>query len=504
MRYNAKSNSISHYFLTTKSNQEMNNIKKGFLTLLIALVGGFIALWAYTRYFNDPQIVTVQQDQSMRYASLPTTYSGELPDLTLAAESSIHSVVHIKVTQKGRYSSSGNFFDYFFGEGYHSQQMPLRQGAGSGVILSPDGFIVTNNHVIDQADEISVVLNDKREFKAKLIGTDPSTDLAVLKIDASGLPVLKFSNSDNLKLGEWVLAVGNPFNLTSTVTAGIVSAKSRDIGINPDQMRIESFIQTDAAVNPGNSGGALVNTRGDLVGINTAIASQTGSYSGYSFAIPSNIVQKVVADLKEHGEVQRALLNVQIGDVTAKVAEDHGLDKIEGVFIGKVQEGGAAELAGIKDNDVIISIDGITVNSTAELQEQISKHRPGDKVTVVVKRDNKKKPFNVTLRNKHGDTEIVKGDNPDNIFGSKFVAVNDRDKQELGIRFGVKITELGNGKFKDAGIKKGFIITQVNKNPISEVNDLLRIIKNARGGILVEGIYPDGEVAYYVFGIDAK
>ena len=482
----------------------MNNIKKGFFTLLIALVGGFIALWAYTRYFNDPQIVTVQQDQSMRYASLPTTYSGELPDLTFAAENSIHSVVHIKVTQKGSYSSSGNLFNYFFGEGYHSQQMPLRQGAGSGVILSSDGFIVTNNHVIDQADEISVVLNDKREFKAKLIGTDPSTDLAVLKIDASGLPVLKFSNSDNLKLGEWVLAVGNPFNLTSTVTAGIVSAKSRDIGINPDQMRIESFIQTDAAVNPGNSGGALVNTRGDLVGINTAIASQTGSYSGYSFAIPSNIVQKVVADLKEHGEVQRALLNVQIGDVTAKVAEDYGLDKIEGVFIGKVQEGGAAELAGIKDNDVIISVDGIPVNSTAELQEQISKHRPGDKVTVVVKRDNKKKPFNVTLRNKHGDTEIVKDDNPDNIFGSKFVAVNDRDKQELGIRYGVKITELGNGKFKDAGIKKGFIITQVNKNPISEVNDLLRIIKNARGGILVEGIYPDGEVAYYVFGIDTK
>ena len=505
VRYNSKLNRKCQYFLTTKSKQAMNNFKKGFFTLLIALVGGFIALWAYTRYFNDPQIVTVQQDQSMRYASLPTSYSGELPDLTFAAENSIHSVVHIKVTQKGsRYSGPNNFFDYFFGEGYHSQQMPLRQGAGSGVILSPDGFIVTNNHVIDQADEISVVLNDKREFKAKLIGTDSSTDLAVLKIDASGLPVIKFSNSDNLKLGEWVLAVGNPFNLTSTVTAGIVSAKSRDIGINPDQMRIESFIQTDAAVNPGNSGGALVNTRGDLVGINTAIASQTGSYSGYSFAIPSNIVEKVVADLREHGEVQRALLNVQIGDVTAKVAEDYGLDKIEGVFIGKVQEGGAAELAGIKDNDVIISIDGIAVNSTAELHEQISKHRPGDKITVVVKRDNKKKPFNVTLRNKHGDTEIVKGDAPGNIFGSKFVAVNDREKQELGIRYGVKITELGNGKFKNAGIKKGFIITQVNKSPISEVNDLLRIIKNARGGILVEGIYPDGEVAYYVFGVDSK
>jgi len=484
----------------------MNNFKKGLITLLVALVGGFVALWAYTRYFDDPKIVNVQQDQALRYASLPTSNSVGLPDLTFAAESSIHSVVHIKVTQKGRYSSGPNdIFDFFFGDrGYQSPQAPMRQGAGSGVIITPNGFIVTNNHVIDGADEINVVLNDKREFKAKLIGTDPSTDLALIKIDATSLPVLAFSNSDNLKLGEWVLAVGNPFNLTSTVTAGIVSAKSRDIGINPDQLRIEAFIQTDAAVNPGNSGGALVNTRGELVGINTAIASQTGSYSGYSFAIPANIVQKVVADLKEHGEVQRALLNVNIATVDAETAKKYNLDKIEGVFIGAVQPGGAAEIAGIKDNDVIISVDGVAVNSTAELQEQISKHRPGDKVTVVVKRDNKKKPFNVTLRNKHGDTEIVKGENPDDIFGAKFVEVTDRDKNELGIRYGVKISELSDGKFKDAGIKKGFIITQVNKNAVSEVNELKRIIKNSRGGILVEGIYPNGEVAYYVFGVDAR
>jgi S1-C subfamily serine protease len=269
-------------------------------------------------------------------------------------------------------------------------------------------------------------------------------------------------------------------------------------------MRIESFIQTDAAVNPGNSGGALVNTRGELVGINTAIASQTGSYSGYSFAIPSNIVQKVVSDLREYGDVQRALLNVNIGDINAEVAKKYNLDKIEGVFVGRVLPGGAAEKAGIQDNDVIISVDNVNVNSTAELQEQIGKHRPGDKVTVVIKRDNKKKPFNVTLRNKHGDTEIVKGDDSDEIFGSKFVAVSDRDKDELGIRYGIKITELGNGKFKDAGIKKGFIITQVNKNAVSEVDDFKRIIKNSRGGILVEGIYSSGEVAYYVFGIDSK
>ena len=484
----------------------MKNFKKGLFTLLVALIGGFVALWTFTHYFNNPKIVTVQQDQSMRYASLPTTYSGDLPDLTFAAGNSVHAVVHIKVTQKGSSYGSNNILDWFFGNGGpQSQQAPIRQGAGSGVIISPDGFLVTNNHVIDDADEINVILNDKREFKAKLIGTDPSTDVALLKIEATGLPALKFSNSDNLKLGEWVLAVGNPFNLTSTVTAGIVSAKSRDIGINPDQMRIESFIQTDAAVNPGNSGGALVNTHGELVGINTAIATLTGSYSGLSFAIPSNIVQKVVSDLKEYGEAQRALLNVEIHDIDAKFSQENNLDKIEGVFIGKVQPGGAADLAGIKDKDVIVSVDGVEVNSSSELQEQISKHRPGDKVTVVIKRDNKKKPFNVTLRNKHGDTEIVKGDdNPSDIFGAKFVAVSDRDKEKLGIRYGVKITELDNGKFKDAGIKEGFIITQVNKSAVSEVNELKGIIRNSRGGILVEGIYPNGEIAYYVFGTNLK
>lgn len=483
----------------------MKNFKKGLFTLLVALVGGFVALWAYTRYFEEPKIVTVQQGQSMRYASLPATDSGELPDLTFAAENSVHAVVHIMVTQKGGYYAQNPLIDWFFGDrGGNRQEMPVRQGFGSGVIISADGTIVTNNHVIDEADEIKVILNDKREFTAKLIGTDPQTDVAVLKIDAKDLPFLRFGNSDDLKLGQWVLAVGNPFNLTSTVTAGIISAKGRNIGINQSLSGIEAFIQTDAAVNPGNSGGALVNTRGELIGINTAIASQTGTYSGYSFAIPVGIVKKVVSDILQYGDVQRALLGVEIGDVNAKIAHDNHLDKIEGVFIGKVQSGGSADLAGIKDNDVIISVDGMDVNSPAELQEQINKHRPGDKVSMVIKRDNKKKPFNVTLRNKHGDTEIVKGGDNDDIFGAKFVALSDRDKEELGISTGVKITELGNGKFKDAGIKKGFIITQVNKNAVSEVDELTRIIKKSRGGILVEGMYPNGEVAYYVFGTDAK
>jgi len=483
----------------------MINLKKGLFTFLVALTGGFIALLVYTKYFNEPRNITVQQDQAMHYASLPVSDSSELPDLTFAAENSVHAVVHIMVTQTGNYNSQNPLLDWFFGDrGANQQQAPIRQGFGSGVIISADGTIVTNNHVIDGADNIKVILNDKHEFVAKLVGSDPQTDIAVLKIDAKDLPFLSFGNSDNLKLGQWVLAVGNPFNLTSTVTAGIVSAKSRDIGINPDQMRIESFIQTDAAVNPGNSGGALVNTHGELIGINTAIASQTGSYSGYSFAIPSNIVQKVVSDLKEYGDVQRALLNVRIGTVDAETAKKYNLDKIEGVFIGEVQHGGAAESAGLKTNDVIISVDNVNVNSTSELQEQISKHRPGDKISVVIKRDNKKKPFNVTLRNKHGDMEIVKGDTPDDIFGAKFVEVSDRNKEKLGIKYGVEIAELGDGKFRDAGIKKGFIITQVNKSAVSEVNELKRIIKNSRGGILVEGIYPNGEIAYYVFSVETK
>ncbi|HAH26290.1 MAG TPA: deoxyribonuclease HsdR [Prolixibacteraceae bacterium] len=482
----------------------MNNLKRGSYTLLVVLIGSFMTLWVYTRYFDHPRYIPVQQEQSMKYAKLPTPNSGELPDLTYAAASTVHGVVHITVTQKGQYSSN-NIFDWFFGDSTtQPQQMPIRQGIGSGVILTSDGLIVTNNHVIEDADEISVVLNDKREFKAKLVGTDPSTDIALIKISSSDLPVIKFGNSDDLKLGEWVLAVGNPFNLTSTVTAGIVSAKGRDIGINPDQMRIESFIQTDAAVNPGNSGGALVNIRGELVGINTAIASQTGSYSGYSFAIPSNIVQKVVGDIKEYGDVQRAMLNVEIGEVDAAVAQKYNLDKIEGVYVKTAQKGGAADLAGMKDNDVIISIDGMPVNSTAELQEQISKHRPKDKVTVMVKRDHKMEPFNVTLRNMNGNMEIVKGSSPDDIFGAKFAAISNREKDELGIRSGVKVTGIGEGKFKEAGIKEGFVITQVNKYPISEVNELTHIIKNSRGGILVEGMYPNGEEAYYVLGINSK
>lgn len=480
----------------------MKKISKYTFTFLLVMAGSFTAVWTYSTFFDEPEVITVTEQQPVKYANLPAGSKAEMPDLTFAAESSVHAVVHI-ATQSyrgGGWSSGNPFFDEFFGlrEDQEPQLRPM--GFGSGVIISEDGFIVTNNHVVELAEKIKVILNDNNEYEARLIGTDPSTDIALLKIDGGNFPYLTYGNSDELKLGEWVLAVGNPFNLTSTVTAGIVSARARNLEIINDRFSIESFIQTDAAVNPGNSGGALVNQRGNLVGINTAIASKTGSYAGYSFAVPVTIVKKVVEDLKEFGEVQRALLGVTIGAVNAEIAEETNLGKIEGVYIGTVTENGAAREAGIRDGDVIISVDGTAVNSPAQLQEKVSQYRPGDDVKVVVKRNGDKKQFNVTLRNKHGDTQIVR-DNV-TVLGAEFEEVGSSESRNLDIEFGIKVIKLNNGKLKDAGLEEGFIITNVNKKPIYEVNDFKREIGNARGGILVEGIYPNGELAYFVFGVE--
>ena len=478
----------------------MKNFRKVSLTIASALLSAFVALWAYTRFFDEPEYVTIEQNQALKYANLPSAPQGEAPDLTYAAESTVHAVVHVKV--KAEVETAYNpFYEWFYGDRYQRQEPRIREGAGSGVILSADGYIVTNNHVIDNSDEITVVLNDKRELDAKLIGADPNTDIALLKVEESDLPHLKFGNSDALKLGEWVLAVGNPFNLTSTVTAGIVSAKSRNIGINRASMSIEAFIQTDAAVNPGNSGGALVNMNGELVGINTAIASRTGSYSGYSFAVPSSIVEKIVSDLKEFGQVQRALLGVSIADVNAKIAEEYGIDKIEGVFIVGVNENSAAKEAGIESEDVVISIDGVKLNSTAELQELIGQKRPGDKVKVLVKRDNKPKQFEVTLRNMHGDTEIITADD-NKYLGAEFKEITDKQKYRLQISHGIQISDLNKGKLDDAGLKEGFIIVYANSEKVEKLADFKQIIKKAKERILVEGIYPNGEPAYYVFSVE--
>lgn len=478
----------------------MKKLGKISTTFLLVIAGAFVAVFAYNKLFDKPQVVTITEEPAMRYASLPANSEQQLPDLTFAAEKSVHAVVHIATqsVRTGQWSSGNPFIDEFFG--FRNQQPQVREGSGSGVILSSDGYIVTNNHVVEDAQKIKVILNDRREFEARLMGTDPSTDLALLKVDVDDLPYLTYGNSENLQLGEWVLAVGNPFTIGTTVTAGIISAQTRNIGINRDTYSIESFIQTDAAVNPGNSGGALVNQQGNLVGINTAIASRTGSYVGYSFAIPVSIVKKVVEDLKEYGEVQRALLGVNISDVNAESAEEFGLDKIEGIHVRAVTENGAAKEAGIKTDDVIINIDGEKVSSTAELQEKVSQYRPGDDVKVVVIRDNEKKQFTVTLRNKHGDTQIVR----DNItvLGAEFETVDDNVKRELDINNGIIIKDLNKGKLKNAGLNEGFIITNVNKKPIYDVNDFKREIGNARGGVLVEGVYPNGESAYYVFGLD--
>lgn len=480
--------------------EAMKNLKRISVTFTLIVAGAFVAVWAYSTFFVQPKIITITETQPVRLASYATDGKSILPDLTFAAENSIHSVVHITTQSvRGGGMSSGNpSLDELFGM-RRNQQPQIVQGSGSGVIISADGFIVTNNHVVERAQKIKVILNDKREFDAQIIGTDSSTDIALIKIEAEDLPFLAYGDSNELRLGEWVLAVGNPFNLTSTVTAGIVSAMARNLGIiNDDQMAIESFIQTDAAVNPGNSGGALVNQQGELIGINAALASRNGSFVGYSFAIPVTIVKKVVSDLKEFGEVQRALLGVNINDVTAEVATELKLKNIEGVHVKGVPENGAAKQVGIKENDVIISVAGVKVRNSAELQEKVSQFRPGDDVNLVVLRNGEEKQFTLTLLNKNGDTQVVRDQT--SYLGADFETVNNSEKSALNIENGIKVRKLNSGKLKEIGLKENFIITSVNKRPIFDINDFKREVGNAKGGILVEGIYPNGETAYFAFG----
>jgi Do/DeqQ family serine protease len=478
----------------------MKKLQNILASAIFAIVGALIALFVYTTYIEKPKIVTISEPKhEALYTARPSAPQGT--DLTYAADNSVKGVVHIQTQyeQKG-YTSINPFFDFFFGEPYQQREPQMQQASGSGVIISPDGYIVTNNHVVEKSDNIHIILHDNREFDAELIGTDPSTDIALLKIDATDLHPIPWGNSDKVKLGEWVLAVGNPFNLNSTVTAGIVSAKARNIRIINNKLPIESFIQTDAAVNPGNSGGALVNTNGELIGINTAIASRTGSYSGYSFAVPSSIVRKVIDDLKEYGQVQRALLGVSITNMNAELAESLNQDIIEGVYVNEVVPDGAAAEAGIEPADVILEVNTIKVNSVSQLQEQISRYRPGDKVQIKVKRKQKEKEFTTTLQNTKGGTGIVK--NELNLLGAEFVEADENLKNKLNIANGLLVNELEDGKLKNAGIRKGFVITHVNKRPINSVSDMKEILKISKGGILVEGKYKNGEEAYYVFSIE--
>ena len=414
-------------------------------------------------------------------------------DLTYAAENAVNSVVYIKVTINSKVQTIQyrdpfeDFFGDFFGRGGGGNQerkiqTPKRTGAGSGVILSADGYIVTNNHVVQDADELTVKLNDNREFKARIIGLDKTTDLALIKIEADGLQPIKVANSDDLKLGEWVLAIGNPFSLTSTVTAGIVSAKARSLGATPGS--IESFIQTDAAINPGNSGGALVNARGELVGINAMLYSQTGSYSGYGFAIPTSIMNKVVDDLKKYGTVQRALLGISGTDVSTYIdaekekGNEVDLGTVNGIYVNEVTPEGAAAAAGLKEGDVITAIDGKTIEKFGQLQEMLVNHSPGDKVKVTYLRDRKKREAQVTLRNVQGTTTAVQNLDTE-AMGAALRPLNDKEKQQLSLPYGLLVTAIRDGKLKEAGLTKGLIIMKVNDREMRTTDDFEEAVKAA-------------------------
>jgi serine protease Do len=452
------------------------------------------------------------------YAKFEHASNAMETDFTVAAELSIHAVVHVKtktplkMNQLDQMNGFPNdpFFQYFFGapkQQNRPKEMPMQEASGSGVIISNDGYIVTNNHVVDGASDIEVTLNDNRTFKAKVIGADPNTDIALIKIDTKDLPVIVFGNSDSLKVGEWVLAVGNPFNLTSTVTAGIVSAKGRNINIINSQLPLESFIQTDAAVNPGNSGGALVNTHGELIGITTAIASQTGSYAGYAFAVPVSIVQKVVSDIRKFGVVQRAVLGIKIRNITDSIANAKNLKTMEGVYVYNVMQQSAAKNAGIKAGDIINNVNGVNVKSTSELQEQIARYRPGDKITISVVRDNKEQKLDVELKNQQGSFGVVTPQSSEEILGGTFKELSDKTKQQLGVDYGVEVKSLSKGKLTDQGIKPGFIILKINNQPITNASDVQEAYNAAVNNgdpekvMLIAGLYPNGKITYFAINL---
>ena len=486
----------------------------GFLKVFgIGILGGTLPLATFV-VLNQPTDKLSDRviDGNRYYNAQPVGYNlaGTSVDFTEASANTINSVVHVTTKVVQTTFQRDPFQEFFYGPGAGGREFKqFGAGAGSGVIISSEGYIVTNNHVIKDASEIEVTFNDNSKYTAKIIGADPSTDIAVLKIEGSGFQPIPLGNSDDLKIGEWVLAVGNPFNLTSTVTAGIVSAKARNINLlgdrtNNDAVPIESFIQTDAAVNPGNSGGALVNTRGELVGINTAIASQTGSYSGYSFAVPVNLVEKVMRDLIDYGIVQRGYLGVQIADITQEIKEKNSLTNLKGVFLAKVIEDGSADKAGLKDGDVILKIGNKDVNSVASLQEEIGKRRPGDKVSLTIrKKDGEEIVKELVLRNKEGETTLMTKEEIKKNFalGATFTELTAKEKKELNIAYGVKIIAIGTGKLKSLGLKEGTIITKVNNEPVETVEQLTVKLNGISRGILLEVMSESGKRDFVGFGL---
>lgn len=424
------------------------------------------------------------------------------PDFTFAAETGVKAVVHVKVIKRGQpMQGPQSLLDFFFGYG-DSPQMRPQMGAGSGVIISPDGYIITATHVIDGAEEVVVTLDDKRQYDGKVVGKDPATDIALLKIEATGLPYMKYGNSDDLRLGQWVLAIGNPYDLRSTITAGIVSAKGRSLPSHREEFKIEAFIQTDAAVNPGNSGGALVNVKGELVGINTAIATRTGSYDGYSFAVPSNMARKVVEDIQKYGIVQRAMLGISMQDVTGDLAKEKNIKEIKGVYIHEVIKNGAAEKAGVKTGDILIRIEDVVVNTGTAVQEQINSYSPGDKIKLTLLREGKQMTVTATLQSRSGDIQLITeaDGNASHFLGASLRVADKALREKLKIRSGIEVVSLEDGKIRRAGIKKGFVITHINQKPVTSVQQLAQMVQMAERGVLIEGKYPDGSVYYYALG----
>lgn len=486
---------------------------------IILLSSGVAGFTAYKMLQGKQQPVAFdhlfqQNPNNLRLAAFVAN-NGQPVDLTQAAEASVHAVVHIRSTQLGRTETvrtAPDLFDWFFGDPRGQQrevQTQPRVGFGSGVIISKDGYIVTNNHVVEGADELTVKLNDEREFKGRIIGTDEATDLALLKIEGDDFPTIPVGDSDALKVGEWVLAVGNPFSLSSTVTAGIVSAKARSLtatAANGQAATIQSFIQTDAAINQGNSGGALVNAKGELVGINAMLYSPTGSYSGYGFAIPTSIMKNVVSDLKQYGTVQRALLGIKGNDLTTDLqmsdavieqikskAEELGVK--EGILVAEVIEGGSA--AGIlQANDVITKVDGVKVHKFVDLQEILAKHRPGDKIKLTIVRNKKEKEVTITLKNSQGNTKVVKSKGME-ILGAAFKPISSELMKQLNLGYGLEVTGVGAGKMKDAGIRTGFIIQKVNGQVMRTVEDLEDALKAATNSpdqvLFITGVFPSGK-----------
>ncbi len=489
--------------------------KRFFASMIAAaLLGGSITLGSYRLLTSRPVTVLYEPSvtqQPIHLASLtaPTNHASE-PNFVHAAQIATPAVVHIKAKYEAKVMQTprantpfDQFFREFFGEGFDSgpgeYKSQPQHATGSGVIIAADGYIVTNNHVIEGADQIEVTLDDNRKYSAQLVGQDSNTDLALLKIQEKGLPYLPFGNSDTLQVGEWILAVGNPFNLTSTVTKGIVSAKARTIDIlqNKSQMRIEAFIQTDAAVNRGNSGGALVNLKGELVGINTAIATNTGNFAGYSFAIPASIVEKITNDLKKYGAVQRAMLGISIRNVDADLAEKEGLKKLSGVYIADISKNGAAAEAGIQAGDVIVAINNNKIKNTSQLQEQIARYKPNDKVRITYYRKDQESTVTVTLKSMEEKVQIVRKKDTVEIGGATFENIDQATHKQLGITGGVRIKALKAGPWKQAGLWQGFVITAIDRERVEHLDQLVNILNRKTGGILVEGCSQNGTKIYH-------